>query len=425
MNISIIEIIAPSIIAPYCLTIGIIALLRIKKNNGKKECIAFLFLSLVTALWSLAPIINRFSRAYGYIAGILLINFALFYTLLITYKKLIKILIPFCISVSIIVILLMIKDKADPAIFTIKYVMILFPLSVILNIIIYRYYFKYKSKFHLSLGIMASLMIIGGFYQALMSSYAIPKIPATSFGAFGFTLIIGYHIIKKGYLQQYGWSDYLKELEQKENLLNERYLIQQKTTIDSIIVLSQTIEAKDPYTRGHCLRVRDFSKAIGEKLDFTKEELLYLEFGALLHDIGKIGIAGAILNKNGKLTDEEFEIIKKHPDIGADIIKNVDFYKPIIPLIRYHHEFYNGKGYPVGLKGKDIPIEARVLAVADTYDAMTSDRPYRKAFPKEKALTILKEVAGSQLDPVIVELFISEELYLISHYEDQKLRFKF
>ncbi|MCK4797038.1 MAG: HD domain-containing protein [Spirochaetes bacterium] len=213
----------------------------------------------------------------------------------------------------------------------------------------------------------------------------------------------------------------------KEKLLKERYDILKKANIDSVIVLSQTIEAKDPYTRGHCLRVRDFAKAIGEKYKFDKDKLLFLEFGALLHDIGKIGIPGVILNKKDKLTEEEFSIIKKHPDIGANIIKNVKFYGPIVPMIRYHHVFYNGNGYPKvnGLKKENIPLEARILSVGDAFDAMTTDRPYRKAFSIEKAISILKELSGSQFDPDIVDIFISNKIYKLEHPVTQKMHLEF
>ena len=125
------------------------------------------------------------------------------------------------------------------------------------------------------------------------------------------------------------------ELEHKRKLLDENFAILNKINFDTVITLSQTIEAKDPYTRGHCLRVMNFSKAIGKILKFNNERLKFLKLGALLHDIGKIGIAGVILNKNSKLTVKEFEEIKKHPDIGANILKTVDFFNPVISMI-YH-----------------------------------------------------------------------------------------
>ena len=268
-------------------------------------------------------------------------------------------------------------------------------------------------------------MIIGGFYDTFKIDNKWPLIPAATIGCFGFIIVAGYNVIGRGYLKNQGWSDYARALEQKEKLLSERFSILEKAHMDSVMVLSQTIEAKDKYTRGHCLRVKDISIAIGRELGFNKEKLFFLELGALLHDIGKIGIPGKILNKPSSLTEEEYEEIKKHPDIGANIISNVDFFIPMIPMIRNHHEFYNGKGYPDGVKKNYIPLEARILAVGDAFDAMTSNRPYRKAFSRKKAVDILKKVAGTQLDPEIVNIFINKKLYAIKPDEVQKIELDF
>jgi len=134
-----------------------------------------------------------------------------------------------------------------------------------------------------------------------------------------------------------------------------------------------------------------------------REELVYL---CLLHDIGKIGIPDNILNKPGKLTPEEFEIMKRHAEIGEKIISPLEMLKKLKPLIRHHQEFYNGTGYPDGLHGEAIPLACRILAVVDTFDAMTTDRPYRKALPVEAAIAELHRCSGSQFDPKIVDVFI-------------------
>ncbi len=211
---------------------------------------------------------------------------------------------------------------------------------------------------------------------------------------------------------------------QNKEMQNEKNLLK-KANLDSVIVLTQTIEAKDPYTRGHCLRVRHFSKAIAEELQLSNEDRIQLEFAGLLHDIGKIGIAGDILNKPGKLDETERIEIEKHPQIGARIISNIDFFIPIVPIILHHHEYYNGNGYPDKLSGEQIPYGARILSVADVFDAISSDRPYRKAFSLEKSIDIISELSGTQLDPVIVEVFLSRKLYAIDQNEEQQILFDF
>lgn len=189
---------------------------------------------------------------------------------------------------------------------------------------------------------------------------------------------------------------------------------------NTVVILTQTIEAKDPYTRGHSLRVSEYSVAIGEKLGLDKHSLQILRLGSLLHDIGKIGVARAILNKPGKLSTEEYDRIKKHIEIGEQILQNVEYFKPILPLITNHHRWYDGKGYPEESKGSDLLFESQILSVADVYDALTSDRPYRDAMSTETALSELKNISGTQLSPSIVGIFIKEEIYNIEH--DQNIR---
>jgi len=170
--------------------------------------------------------------------------------------------------------------------------------------------------------------------------------------------------------------------------------------------LAQAIEAKDPYTHGHSERVMKYSLAIAPRFGLSKEEKESLRFAAILHDIGKIGVRGIILNNPDGLTNEEYDEIKKHTLIGENIIQPVELLQSIRPLIKYHHEWYNGKGYPDGLSGENIPLGARILAVSDAYDAMESDRPYRKALTEETAIQELKRGSGSQFDPKIVEIFL-------------------
>lgn len=181
----------------------------------------------------------------------------------------------------------------------------------------------------------------------------------------------------------------------------------EKSHFESMKALAQAIEAKDLYTRGHCDRMVDYALAIADRLGLSAEEKRHLGYGAALHDIGKIGIHELILNKSGKLTDHEYEVMKAHPMMGAEIIKGVEFLGPVVPIIYYHQERYDGKGYPEGLIGDEIPVGARIIAILDTFDAMTSDRPYRKALPMEVAFAELRRCTGTQFDPKIVETLIS------------------
>jgi HD-GYP domain-containing protein (c-di-GMP phosphodiesterase class II) len=167
-----------------------------------------------------------------------------------------------------------------------------------------------------------------------------------------------------------------------------------------------TIELKDPYTRGHSERVAFYAKTLATSLNrFTKPELTSFYYACLLHDIGKVSIPDAILMKPGRLTAEEYEVIKTHPDVGTDAIRRVDGLNMSIEVIKYHHERWDGTGYPEQLKGKDIPLLARVVTIADAFDAMTSSRSYRSALSVEDAYSRIVEGKGSQFDPELVEAF--------------------
>jgi response regulator RpfG family c-di-GMP phosphodiesterase len=170
--------------------------------------------------------------------------------------------------------------------------------------------------------------------------------------------------------------------------------------------LSQAIELKDHYTRGHCDRVVEYSLALGKRMGLTPETLIHLEHGAMLHDCGKIGVPEATLNFPGKLDNDQMDVIRKHPDWGGEVARAAGMHQITVNIVLYHHEHYNGNGYPTGLAGGDIPLEARIVAVADVYDALASDRPYRKAMPPDVALREFLAMSGTVLDPVIVENFL-------------------
>jgi putative nucleotidyltransferase with HDIG domain len=177
-------------------------------------------------------------------------------------------------------------------------------------------------------------------------------------------------------------------------------------TIES---LAAAIDAKDSYTHGHSRRVMDYSIAIAAALGMEKTNLNTLRHTALLHDIGKIGISEAILQKPGKLTNEEFDYIKGHPVVGAHILESIEFLKEVRMQMKHHHEKYDGSGYPDGLKGEEIPLGARIIAVADTYDAMTSTRSYRRGLEHQLAVEEIARCSGTQFDPEIVAVFLKIE----------------
>lgn len=168
---------------------------------------------------------------------------------------------------------------------------------------------------------------------------------------------------------------------------------------------AHAIEAKDKYTQGHSERVTMYSVSIAQEMNMPESEIDVIYRAGRLHDIGKIGLQYEKLNKPGKLTDEEFEMFKKHPTIGKKILEPIKFLQPVIPLVYHHHEKFDGKGYPGGLKGDAIPLGARILSVADTYDAMTSDRSYRKALSHAMAMEEINKYSGTQFDPEIVQFF--------------------
>lgn len=178
-----------------------------------------------------------------------------------------------------------------------------------------------------------------------------------------------------------------------------------QTFYETAEALAEAIEKRDPYTGGHTKRVLSFSMATAEYMGLDPKEIDMIKLSAILHDIGKIGIEDSILRKQAGLNDQEYAMMKSHPQMGAEIMQHVEKLKAIIPGMKHHHERFDGKGYPDGLKENEIPLVARIIAVADTFDAMTSDRPYRKGLPDETAINDLKKYAGAQFDPEVVRAF--------------------
>ena len=215
----------------------------------------------------------------------------------------------------------------------------------------------------------------------------------------------------------------MNEIKRMNKELADTYEKLEKAYLDSIQTLRYTVEAKDPYTRGHSDRVSEYSVLIGKKLGLSEEELKTLQIGGLFHDIGKIGIPDSILLKEAKLTDDEYSEIKNHPSIGAHILCNAEVFQDIIPIVKHHHEKFDGTGYPGRLKGDDIPYLARIAAVADTFDAMTSKRTYRNALPLDVVRSEIERCSGTQFDPEIAKVFL--EILDNDYSEIEKIQEKY
>ncbi len=209
-----------------------------------------------------------------------------------------------------------------------------------------------------------------------------------------------------GFIIKYQNRAYEKKKEELDeaNLLLEK--ANERITMQSMYALAKTIDAKDKYTNGHSMRVAKYSRMIAERLNFSEEEQENLYHMAMLHDIGKIGVPDAIINKPSGLTNEEYYVIKSHPSMGADILSEMPEFEDIGIGARWHHERYDGSGYPDGLKGEDIPLNARIISVADAYDAMTSNRSYRTYMSQETVRNELIHGKGKQFDPRITDVML-------------------
>jgi len=171
-------------------------------------------------------------------------------------------------------------------------------------------------------------------------------------------------------------------------------------------MLTSAIEARDSYTQGHSARVTALAEEVARRLGWSPEQLATLRIGGPLHDIGKLAVSDEVLRKEGRLEPDELDQIRQHPTIGARILLRMAALRDAIPYVLYHHERWDGSGYPSGKAGEEIPVEARLLAVADAFDAMTSDRPYRRALSREEALAEVERCAGTQFDPTIARAFL-------------------
>jgi cyclic di-GMP phosphodiesterase len=211
-----------------------------------------------------------------------------------------------------------------------------------------------------------------------------------------------------------GADDFLnRPVDRTELLARVRSLLKLKLRTDELeraesvlFTLAGSIEGKDPYTRGHCERLSDLSAQLGEHLELSAEQITALRRGGVVHDIGKVAVPDAILLKPSRLSEEEWKLIREHPVIGERICAPLKSFRAVLPIIRHHHEKFDGSGYPDGLRGESIPITARVMQIVDVYDALTTDRPYKRAFSVAEALeTMTQEVARGWWDPAIFDQF--------------------
>lgn len=219
-------------------------------------------------------------------------------------------------------------------------------------------------------------------------------------------IILSVVLVAVGYL----WIQELRD-RQRVQRINEQLCIMQKRLekahVDTIATLIFILEGKDPYAQGHSERVTRYSVAIAEELGLSQEEVKQIETAGKLHDIGKLGIDDAILSKPDSLTDKEYAVVKTHPQMGSAILEPLDFLSKERVIAHHHHERYDGNGYPDKLKGEETPLGARIMALADAFDAMKSERPYRQPLPDEKILAEIKKNSGTQFDPKVVKAFFS------------------
>jgi hypothetical protein len=268
----------------------------------------------------------------------------------------------------------------------------------LLGLVIFRYLTLHRLlRSPLTAGFLASAIFIA---QAQVVMVTAPLWHA-SWWEYHVLLFASFCSALGGMALEYGRSGNLQGV--VEGLLLRDSIAQlQRGYTEVIVALVRAVEAKDVYTRGHTQRVSDLAMRVGQELRLPREELRILARSAMLHDIGKIGVPDSILNKPGALTAEEFEVIKEHPARGHAIIKDVRSLQSEVGGVRHHHERWDGSGYPDGLQGEAIPLEARIIAVADVFDALTSPRPYRGAWSRQRALNLIREQSGVQFDPQCV-----------------------
>ena len=263
--------------------------------------------------------------------------------------------------------------------------------------------------------LIATVLFYSVFFASfLLQLFVFPDMLLSSFGAAIGSLVVFFSIETPDYIKLMATLNELNELKASLEIqvrtrtheLDEEKHSYEELTLETLSSLASVIDAKDHYTQGHSFRVAAYAKALAEEVGLNAQECKQTYFAGLVHDVGKIGISEAILSKPGKLTPEEYEKIKAHSALGGDILRGIKQFHIFEQVARSHHERYDGAGYPDKLQREQIPYPARIVAVCDTFDAMTSDRSYRKALPDAKAFSELKEGRGTQFDPNLVDAFL-------------------
>lgn len=260
-----------------------------------------------------------------------------------------------------------------------------------------------KIKSHLTndfkMGMVALIFLITCFH--LLEVIYLPDISLVSD-----RILLGMVLLAVTYL----WIQEVRDRKRLEIINNELLATQEELKEDHLATMKALIvseEARDPYLKGHSQHVTECALAIADRMNISDSEKRHIEYAGYLHDIGKISISDTILRKKGKLDKEQWKVIKRHPVVALDILAPLKFLPEEKVIIRHHHERYDGNGYPDGLKGKDIPLGSRILAVADSFDAMNSNRPYRPPLPRDKIISEFKEWRGTQFDPEVVDVFLN------------------
>ena len=244
--------------------------------------------------------------------------------------------------------------------------------------------------------------VAGGFISLMLVYFRFKPDAPVGFTPWNVAYILFAGLLSSG-------TSYLSHLSRRTaSILLENLKNLQSLYFELIYSLSFALEAKDPYTRGHTERVARYCELLTDEFNLNENEKEDLKLAAFFHDIGKIGVKLAVLNKNSSLEKHEFDIIRQHPETGADMIESIGLFVRLAPFIRHHHEHWDGSGYPEGLKGETIPLLSRIIAVADAYDALITDRPYKEGFDREKAILILRDESGKNYDPMVVEKFIKK-----------------
>ena len=272
-----------------------------------------------------------------------------------------------------------------------------------------------RKKFKIRQIISTTLFYALFFGSFMVQLFVFPNILLSDFGVAIGSFIIFFSIETPDYVKLMATLQELNDLkgsleiqvkDRTDELVAEKESYE-KLTLETLSSLARVIDAKDHYTVGHSFRVAAYAKGMADVLGFSRDRSEQLYFAGLIHDVGKIGISEGILTKPGKLNDKEFEIIKSHSSIGGDILAGIHEFPIFASVARHHHERFDGTGYPDKLKGSSIPYEARIVAICDSFDAMTSDRSYRKALSDEVAIKELIDGKGTQFDPALVETFLS------------------